>query len=107
MRHRLEALGMCLLLCLVAVPALLVLPLLCLFAPLKQAWACIGALDRFGNAALWAGSEFETISSAAWRFERRWLVRLCELLERDHCERAYYNEKPLIDFVNPYVNRKT
>lgn len=98
---RLDALVLCFLLLIVAIPALIALPLLCLFAPVKQVWACIGALDRFGNAAWWAGSEYETISSAAWRHQRRWLIALCERLEPNHCLRAFQRERRIVDFANP------
>lgn len=101
MKSRLDALVLCFLLLIVAIPALIALPLLCLFAPIGQVWACIGAIDRFGNAAWSNGSEYETISSAAWRHQRRWLIAFCELLEPNHCQRAYSHERRVVDFANP------
>ncbi len=68
----------------------------------------LGALDTFGNAAVFGGSRIETISSHAGREARRgtwWAVWVCaglDVLQKGHCEGANALEQPLLDAVERY-----
>ncbi|TDM08367.1 MAG: hypothetical protein C4K60_02610 [Ideonella sp. MAG2] len=65
--------------------------------------AGVRALDHFVNATLFNGYAWESVSSHAWRArERRWarvVIRLTDLFQRGHCQRANKREQPLVDLM--------
>lgn len=63
----------------------------------------VRALDHFVNAAVFDGLAWESLSSHAWRErERPWaklVIRVTDLLQKDHCRRANKREQPVVDLV--------
>ena len=65
--------------------------------------AGVRALDHFVNATLFNGYAWESVSSHAWRArEKRWakaVIRVTDLFQRGHCQRANKREQPLVDLM--------
>lgn len=65
--------------------------------------AGVRALDHFVNAAVFDGYAWESVSSHAWRErDRNWakaVIKLTDLLQKDHCCRANKREQPVVDLV--------
>ena len=68
-----------------------------------RARAGVRALDHFVNASVFNGYAWESVSSHAWREQHRWwarwVIRITDLFQKDHCRRANKREQPLVDFV--------
>jgi hypothetical protein len=69
----------------------------------ERARAGVRALDHFVNASVFNGYAWESVSSHAWREQHRWwarwVIRITDLFQKDHCRRANKREQPLVDFV--------
>jgi hypothetical protein len=69
----------------------------------ERARAGVRALDHFVNASVFNGYAWESISSHAWREQHRWwakwVIKITNLVQQDHCKRANKREQPLVDFV--------
>ena len=66
--------------------------------------AGVRALDHFVNATVFNGYAWESVSSHAWRMrdEKRWakwVIKITNFLQKDHCERTNRREQPLLDFA--------
>lgn len=74
-----------------------------LFGPSARGRAGVRALDHFVNATLFNGYAWESVSSHAWRARhRRWarfIIRVTDLIQKDHCRRANKREQPLVDLI--------
>lgn len=108
MKQRLAGLVLFAMLALVAVPGLVLLPLLILFGPVDAARRALRGLDMFGNSAVFGGSPYESISSHVGREMRSvepvpwWalmLDALLDLIQAGHCEEANRREQPIVDAV--------
>ncbi len=68
-----------------------------------RARAGVRALDHFVNATLFNGYAWESVSSHAWRERHRWwarwVIRLTDILQKNHCQRANKREQPLVDLA--------
>jgi hypothetical protein len=68
-----------------------------------RARAGVRALDHFVNASLFNGYAWESVSSHAWREQHRWwarwIIKITDLFQKDHCKRANKREQPVVDFV--------
>jgi hypothetical protein len=69
----------------------------------ERARAGVRALDHFVNASVFNGYAWESVSSHAWREQHkwwaRWIIRVTNWFQQDHCRRANKREQPLVDFV--------
>lgn len=103
MKMRTAGLVLWLLLCLVAIPSLLILPVLVLIGPIPWARQALHGFDQFANAALFRGSAMESISSHAWRDRDKpvfaCIVWFLDQIQRGHCQGANAIEQPLIDLI--------
>lgn len=65
--------------------------------------AGVRALDHFVNASVFNGYAWESVSSHAWRMRHKtWarvVIRVTDLFQEGHCQRANKREQPLVDFV--------
>lgn len=66
--------------------------------------AGVRALDHFVNATVFNGYAWESVSSHAWRERdrKRWarfVIRLTDRFQKDHCMRANKREQPVVDLV--------
>ena len=102
-----ERLAGFLLMCVVvplAVVGYLLLVWIGLFGPNTRGRAGVRALDHFVNATVFNGHAWESISSHAWRVrrEKRWarvVIRITDLMQKDHCRRANKREQPVVDLA--------
>lgn len=73
------------------------------FGKTERGRAGVRALDQFVNATLFNGYAWESISSHAWREQRRWWARtiiwFTDLFQKDHCRRANKREQAVVDLV--------
>lgn len=87
-----------------AVAGYLMLVWIGLFGPNRRGRAGVRALDHFVNATIFDGHAWESISSHAWR-ERdrrrwaRWVIRITDWFQPDHCRRANKREQPVVDLI--------
>jgi len=74
-----------------------------LFGPNARGRAGVRALDHFVNATVFNGYAWESISSHAWRErDQRWarfVIRVTDHFQKDHCLRANKREQPVVDLV--------
>lgn len=68
------------------------------------------ALDHFVNAAVLNGYAWESVSSHAWREREnkrwaRWVIRITDRFQKDHCMRANKREQPVVDLILKKVCR--
>lgn len=75
-----------------------------LFGPNARGRAGVRALDHFVNATVFNGYAWESISSHAWRVRERarwarWVIRITDRFQPDHCQRANRREQPLVDLA--------
>ncbi|NDY92665.1 hypothetical protein [Ideonella livida] len=87
-----------------AVAGYLLLVAVGFFGRTERGRAGVRALDHFVNATLFNGYAWESVSSHAWRERERrwwarWVIRLTDLFQKDHCRRANKREQPLVDLV--------
>jgi hypothetical protein len=73
------------------------------FGPNARGRAGVRALDHFVNATVFNGHAWESVSSHAWRVRhKRWakvIIRLTDVFQKNHCQRANKREQPLVDLV--------
>lgn len=83
--------------------AVLLAPLALLIFPTERMKPVIRCMDHLTNAALFAGSAYESVSSHSWRERDRWWAKLviafCDVLQKGHCEEANKREQPRVDFM--------
>jgi len=65
----------------------------------------VRAVDHFVNASIFNGYAWESISSHAWRERdnKKWakyIIKITDMMEKDHCYKANKREQPIIDLVN-------
>ncbi|KAA6225198.1 MULTISPECIES: hypothetical protein [unclassified Campylobacter] len=70
----------------------------------KRARQGVRALDHFVNASLFNGYAWESVSSHAWRERKnkrwaRFVIKITDFFQKDHCKRANKREQPVVDFV--------
>jgi hypothetical protein len=69
----------------------------------ERARAGVRALDHFVNATVFNGYAWESVSSHAWRERHRWwahwVIRITDVLQKNHCQRANKREQALVDLV--------
>ena len=102
-----EALAGFLLMCLVVPLALLGYLIICyagIFGRVERGRAGVRALDQFVNATVFKGYAWESISSHAWRERERqawarWVIKLTNIIQLDHCKRANKREQVIVDLV--------
>lgn len=86
-----------------AVLGYLILVVVGFSGPNSRARAGVRALDHFVNAAVFNGYAWESVSSHAWRERHklwaRGIIRLTNLFQQDHCQRANKREQPVVDLV--------
>lgn len=86
-----------------AVVGYLMLVWIGIFGPNARGRAGVRALDHFVNATVFNGYAWESISSHAWREREhrwaRWVIRITDYFQKDHCMRANKREQPVIDLV--------
>lgn len=107
MKERLLGLVLLALLLLVVVPGLFFQVFLILCGPERWARDSLRALDNFGNASIFRGNPYETISSHVGNLILRgnapwWakaLDRFLGKLEAGHCVGAALDEKPILDAI--------
>ena len=58
------------------------------------------SFDQVTNACWFGGNARETLSSASWRQQRKWIIWLTDRFEQDHCRKANAAEQPVVDFIN-------
>lgn len=104
MKQRLAGVVLWLLLCLVALPSLLLLPLLIWAGPIPWARDSLRGFDQFANATLFRGNPLETLSSHAWRDRAApwaaFLVWFLDLIQPGHCQGANAIEQPILDNID-------
>lgn len=90
--------------------ALLIMPFVILFGDLRWGWAALRSFDRWANVVLTRGSEFETISAHSWvaRYNLcgcfvNWFL---DLIETDHCQKAWLSERRLAKAGTDYLKMK-
>jgi hypothetical protein len=73
------------------------------FGPNARGRAGVRALDHFVNATVFNGYAWESVSSHAWRVRhKRWarvIIRITDVFQKNHCQRANKREQPLVDLV--------
>ena len=73
------------------------------FGPSARGRAGVRALDHFVNATVFNGHAWESVSSHAWRARhKRWakvIIRITDVFQKNHCQRANKREQPLVDLV--------
>lgn len=73
------------------------------FGPNARGRAGVRALDHFVNATVFNGHAWESVSSHAWRARhKRWakvIIRITDVFQKNHCQRANKREQPLVDLV--------
>lgn len=103
MKERLAGFALMTALVPLAIVGYLVLVWVGLFGKTERGRAGVRALDHFVNATVFDGTAWESMSSHAWRArDRRWaraLIRLTDLLQKDHCMKANRREQPVVDLV--------
>jgi hypothetical protein len=86
-----------------AVLGYLILLFVGFFGRNERGRAGVRALDHFVNATVFDGYAWESVSSHAWRERhRRWariVIRLTDLLQKDHCMKANRREQPMVDLA--------
>jgi hypothetical protein len=85
-----------------AVLALLCLPLVILFAPLR-ARQTVRTLDELVNCFWFDGSAYESLSSHAWTAKETWwgklVIGFTDLIEKGHCEESNAFEQKIVKYV--------
>ena len=75
-----------------------------LFGNTERGRQGVRALDHFVNATVFNGYAWESVSSHAWR-ERdsrwwaKWVIRLTDLFQKNHCQRANKREQAVVDLI--------
>jgi hypothetical protein len=73
------------------------------FGKTERARAGVRALDHFVNATVLNGYAWESVSSHAWRDQHkwwaRWIIKITDKFQKNHCERANRREQPIVDLV--------
>lgn len=87
-----------------AILGYLILCIVGLIGPNERGRAGVRALDHFVNASVFNGYAWESISSHAWREREtkwwaRWVIRVTDFFQKDHCKRANKREQPVVDLV--------
>ena len=64
----------------------------------------VRAMDHFVNATVFNGYAWESVSSHAWREREnkkwaRFVIRLSDKFQQDHCKRANKREQPVVDLI--------
>lgn len=57
------------------------------------------AADQLVNATVCNGLGRESLSSASWRHQRRWVIVLTDWVDPGHCREANRREQPVVDFM--------
>ena len=82
--------------------AVLLLPFLVLFAPLRSRHS-MRVFDELTNTFWFGGSSYESLSSHAWKAKNTWwgafVVWITDLVEPGHCKRANEYEQRIVEFV--------
>jgi hypothetical protein len=84
-----------------------------IFGPNARGRAGVRALDHFVNATVLDGYAWESVSSHAWRARdtkrwARWVIRITDRFQKDHCRRANKREQPVVDLiVSARLNKQT
>lgn len=103
LKARLGGLILWVLLFVPAALGILLLPALILFASIERAKPALRAWDHIANAALFAGSPYESLSSHSWRERTKWwakaVIWITDLLQKGHCEEANRHEQPVVDAI--------
>ncbi len=78
----------------------------------ERARAGVRALDHFVNATVFNGYAWESVSSHAWRERHRWwarwVIRITDLLQKNHCQRANKREQVIVDLaLSKGLDKKT
>ena len=85
-----------------ALLALLLLPLVILFKPLR-AKQTIRTLDELVNCFWFNGSAYESLSSHAWTKRHTWwgklVIGFTDLIEKGHCQTSNEYEQRIVKFV--------
>lgn len=108
MKKRLAALILIVLLSIAGAASYAYMVVRCLTLADNRAKEMLAGMDVFGNAGLFGGSRYETISSHAGRELRQgtwWAVCLSaclDLLQKGHCVGANAIEQPLIDAIGKF-----
>ncbi len=86
-----------------AVLGYLVIAWIGFFGKTERARAGARALDHFVNASVFNGYAWESISSHAWRERHRWwarwIIRITDAFQKNHCQRANKREQPVVDMI--------
>ena len=86
-----------------AIAGYLLLVLIGLTGPTARGRAGVRALDHFVNATVFNGYAWESVSSHAWRMRHRWwakwVIRLTDLFQKNHCQRANKREQAVVDLI--------
>lgn len=87
-----------------AVIGYLLLVIIGFCGPVARGRAGVRALDHFVNATVFNGYSWESVSSHAWRARenKAWasaVVRITNLFQANHCQRANRREQPIVDLV--------
>jgi hypothetical protein len=73
------------------------------FGKTQRARAGARALDHFVNASVFNGYAWESISSHAWRERHRWwarwIIRITDMFQKNHCQRANKREQAMVDLA--------
>lgn len=74
------------------------------FGKTQRGRAGVRALDHFVNATVFNGYAWESVSSHAWRERHnkkwaKWVIRITDHFQKDHCMRANKREQPMIDLM--------
>lgn len=104
MKERLAGFVLMTLLVPMALAGYLLLVAVGLFGRASRGRAGVRALDHFVNATLFNGNAWESMSSHAWRERERkwwarWVIRLTDVVQKDHCRKANKREQPVVDLV--------
>ncbi len=74
-----------------------------LFGKAERARQGVRALDHFVNASVFNGYAWESVSSHAWRERHRWwakwVIRITDFFQKNHCMRANKREQPVVDLI--------
>ena len=74
-----------------------------LFGKTERGRQGVCALDHFVNATVFNGYAWESVSSHAWRERHRWwakwVIRIADLFQKNHCMRANKREQAVVDLI--------
>lgn len=105
---RIGGLGLYLLLAPMTLTAVVLLPLMILFAPLRSRQP-MRTFDEMANTFWFGGSAYESLSSHAWDARHTWwgrlIVAVTDLADPGHCQRANGFEKRIVELVVKEYNR--